>query len=413
MSAEHHDEAVKDSRQTGCIVVGGGPAGVILSLLLARRGVEVTLLEAHKDFDRDFRGDTIHPSTLEILDELGLADRLLTIPHGKIHALQVYTPKKTTTIGDLRSLNTKFPFIALMAQAKLLDFLIEECRKYPSFHLEMGANVQRLVQEDGTVKGVRYRGSDDAWHEIRAPLTVACDGRFSKVRSILGLEPVKSSPPMDILWFRLPHLPSDPDDQPVIRTHDGRFVVLLDRGDEWQFGYAILKGNYAQIKAAGIQNVREPLRILIPWMGERIDTIQDFKQITVLSVESNRLTKWYQPGVLLIGDAAHVMSPVGGVGISYAVQDAVETANLLADKLKQGTVTVDDLAEVQRVREFPVKVIQRFQTFLQENLARPALTGKADFELPLLPRILLKIPFLNRIPTRMIGFGIRKVHVKQ
>src|SRR5438552_8176987 len=226
-------ESVVDVQEATCCIVGGGPAGVILALLLARRGIPVILLEAHKDFDRDFRGDTIHPSTLEVLDQLGLTDRLLQIPHGKLRRFQVVTRQGAVTLADFSRLKTRFPYIAMLPQAQLLDFLAGEARRYPSFRLVLGANVQRLVQEGEAVVGVRYRGPDDAWHEVRAPLTVAADGRFSKVRSLLGLEPVRTAPPMDVVWFRLPRHRSDPQDTGALHIHAGHFAVLLERAGEW------------------------------------------------------------------------------------------------------------------------------------------------------------------------------------
>jgi 2-polyprenyl-6-methoxyphenol hydroxylase-like FAD-dependent oxidoreductase len=406
------DETPGDVQHTSCVAVGGGPAGVMLSLLLARQGVSVTLLEAHHDFDRDFRGDTIHPSTLEVLDQLGLADRLHQLPHGKMYAVKIHAPQGTTTLGDLRRLRTRFPYVMMLPQAKFLDFLCEEAKRSPSFRLVLGANVQRLVEEGGAVCGVRYRGEDGAWHEVRAPLTVAADGRFSKLRSLSGLEPVKMAPPMDVVWFRLPKRPADSQDEGALYIRGGHFCVLLDRADEWQVGYVILKGSYHQLKAAEIEGLRRALAEVVPWLADRVAELKDWHQVTVLSVESSRLRCWHRPGLLLIGDAAHVMSPVGGVGINYAIQDAVETANLLGPRLKEGRVTEPDLAAVQRRRELPTKAIQAFQGFMQERIARTALDPDRPFRLPLVLRVLLRLPLLRNLPGRMIGFGIRRVQVK-
>ncbi|OAI39372.1 monooxygenase [Planctomycetaceae bacterium SCGC AG-212-D15] len=404
------EEVVHDVQQTGCVVVGGGPAGVVLSLLLARKNIAVTLLEAHKDFDRDFRGDTVHPSTLEILDQLGLADRLLQIPHGELRQMRATTPSGTLTMLSFAGLKTRFPFVAVMPQSKFLDFLIEEAKKFPNFRLELGANVQRLVREDGAVKGVRYRGADAAWHEVRAPLTVGADGRFSKLRSLAGFEPVKSAPPMDVLWFRLPRKPEDKEAEGEFYIHGGRFAVAFQRPDEWQVGYVITKGNFAHVKAEGIEALRKGLVELVPWIGDRVEQLQDWKQIVVLSVESSRLPCWHQPGLLLIGDAAHVMSPVGGVGINYAIQDAVETANMLAAPLKEGKVTDAQLAAVQKVREWPVKVIQKVQGLIQEQIVKSALAG--TFKMPWIVRAIGAIPLVRTLPGRLIGFGIRRVRVE-
>ncbi len=405
-------EAVADTRQTSCCIVGGGPAGMVLALLLARKGVPVTLLEAHHDFDRDFRGDTIHPSTLEVLDQLGLADRLLQVPHGKLQSMQFCSGGKVTTVARLDRLKTRFPYIMILPQAKFLDFLAEEARKYPTFRLELGASVQRLVQEDGVTRGVRYRGADDQWHEVRAALTVGADGRFSKVRALSGIVPIKSSPPMDVLWFRLPRRPDDPRDQITFYIGGGLFVLFLDRGDEWQVGYVLMKGKFAETKAAGLDALRANLVRLVPWVADRAEHLHDWKQVAVLSVESSRVPTWHQPGLLLIGDAAHVMSPVGGVGINYAIQDAVETANILADALKAGQVSEAQLAEVQKCREPAVKAIQRFQGLVQEQVVRTALGSDRPFRLPWPARLLLAIPILRDLPAKLIAFGIRRVRVR-
>lgn len=406
-------ERVADVHQTSCCVVGGGPAGVVLALLLAHRGILVTLLEAHKDFDRDFRGDTIHPSTLEILDQLGLADRLLQIPHGELRRLQLITSQGAVTMADLSRLKTRFPFVAMLPQARFLDFLAQEAARYPAFRLVMGANVQRLVREDGVVHGVRYRGADDAWHEVRAPLTVAADGRFSKVRSLLGLEPVKTAPPMDVIWFRLPRQAEDPQDTVAFYIRGGHLVILLERAAEWQVGYVIVKGSFHELRAGGLEALRRSLAEMVPWLAGRVGHLTDWKQVAVLAVESSRLPRWYEPGVLLIGDAAHVMSPVAGVGINYAIQDAVEAFNLLAEPLQKGSVGVSDLAAVQKRREWPTRVIQAFQGQVQRQIAAPALAAGRPFRLPLLLRILLRLPVLRNLPGRLIAFGIRRVRVKE
>jgi 2-polyprenyl-6-methoxyphenol hydroxylase-like FAD-dependent oxidoreductase len=405
-------EPVADVHHTSCVVVGGGPAGVMLSLLLARRGLPVTLLEAHKDFDRDFRGDTIHPSTLEVLDQLGLADRLLEIPHGTVRRFQIVTPEGTTTMADLSGLRTRFPFVAMLPQARMLEFLVDAAKRYPCFKVIMGANVQRLVEEEGVVHGVRYRGEDDAWHELRATLTVAADGRFSKFRSLAGLEPVKTAPPMDVVWFRLPRRSSEGGDTGAIHVHGGHFAVVLERSDEWQVGYAVLKGGFPQLRVAGIEALRRSLAEMVPWLADRVELLKDWKQTSVLSVESSRLRVWHKPGLLLIGDAAHVMSPVGGVGINYAVQDAVEAANLLAEPLRGGTVTDADLAAVQARRERPVRAIQAVQRLIQRKIAGPALQTDQPFRVPFFLRLLLKTPGLRNLPGQMMAFGIRRVRIE-
>jgi 2-polyprenyl-6-methoxyphenol hydroxylase-like FAD-dependent oxidoreductase len=406
-------EAVADTYQTSCCIVGGGPAGMVLALLLARKGVPVTLLEAHHDFDRDFRGDTIHPATLEALDQLELADRLLQLPHGKLEAMQFSSNGKVTTLARFHRLKTRFPYIMILPQAKFLAFLAEEARRYPAFRLELGASVQRLVQEDGVTRGVRYRGVDDAWHEVRALLTVGADGRFSKVRSLCGAVPVKASPPMDVLWFRLPRRPGDPRDQITFYIGGGLFIFFLDRGNEWQVGYALTKGKFAETKAAGLDSLRTNLIRQVPWVAERAESLQDWKQIVVLSVESSRVPTWHQAGLLLIGDAAHVMSPVGGVGINYAIQDAIEAANVLATPLQTGQVTQAQLAEIQKRREPAVKSIQKFQGFVQDRVVKTALDKDRSFQLPWVARIVLKIPMLRDLPARLIAFGTRRARIQK
>ncbi len=411
--ATHADagETIRDSSETQCCVVGGGPAGMMLSLLLARNGVQTTLLESHKDFDRDFRGDTIHPSTLEVLDQLGLADGLQQLPHGKLHSLRIHTPAGERPMVDFRRLKTKFPYIMMLPQARFLDYLAAAAKKYPAFHLVLGANVQRLVEQDDRVVGVRYRGEDNAWHEMRAPLVVGCDGRFSKVRSLAGFVAKKTSPPMDVVWCRVTRRPGvDPEEGDFYIAH-GHLVVMLNRDDHWQIGYIILKGDFPQIRAGGIERLQQSVAAIVPWLADRIHELHDWKQISVLSVESSLLERWYKAGLLLIGDAAHVMTPVGGVGINYAIQDAVEAANLLTAPLKRGQVSLEDLAAVQQRRERPTRIIQAFQRFMQRQIVNNALQDAQPFDLPFGFRLLTSIPWLRDMPARMVAFGPRRVHV--
>ena len=410
--SESAEEPLIDSVQTNCCVVGGGPAGVMLALLLARKGVPVTLLEGHKDFERDFRGDTVHPSTLEILDQIGLAEKALKIPHGKVNSLELKTPNGKLVLGDLRRLNTKFPYVALLPQAELLDFFVSEAKKYPAFRIVMGANVQRLVQTDGVVRGVRYR-ADDGWHEVLAPLTVGADGRFSKLRSLIGTEMIKTAPPMDIVWLRFPKRPEDPHNDVLIHIVPGHFAAILERADSWQIGYAIVKGSFAQVKAAGIQALRDGMANISPWLKDRLNALEDWKQLPVLSVESSMATKWYAPGLLLIGDAAHVMSPVGGVGINYAVQDAVETANMLTESIRRGRVEVSELEAFQRLREPVVRKIQRLQGYLQDRIAGRALQAGGEFKPPWILSLISHVPILRDMPARMIAFGPKHVRLKE
>ncbi len=390
-----------------CCVVGGGPAGVVLSYLLARKGVAVTLLEAHQDFDRDFRGDTLHPSTMELMDELGLADELLKLHHAKLRTVRMQTPAEKITFADFSHIKTRFPYIVLMPQSVFLDFLVKRAQEFPNFTLKLGANAQELIEENGRTVGVKYRTTDET-RECRVPLVVACDGRFSKLRKLAGLEPVKAAPPMDVLWFRLPHNPGD-DIDVTFRINRGHMLVVLDRGDHWQFGYLILKGAFHEVREEGLDKFREAVAELVPELADRVDNITDWKQITPLNVEASRLTTWHRPGLLLIGDAAHVMSPVGGVGINYAIQDAVEAANVLAEPLKAGSVTEADLAAVQKKREFPTKVIQRFQELIQKRIVKSSLNENQAFR----PPWFLTLPVIRSLPAKLIAFGISRSRLRE
>ncbi|MDZ8106584.1 MAG: FAD-dependent oxidoreductase [Nostoc sp. DedQUE12a] len=399
-----HD--IVDVQTTDCCIVGGGPAGAVLALLLARQGISVMLLEAHKDFDRDFRGDTIHPSVMEIMEELGLSDRLLQLPHTKIRRLSIQTPQDTVTLADFSHLRTRYPYITMLPQVKFLEFITQEAEKYPSFHLVMGANVQELITENGAIQGVRYRGGG-GWHEVRAILTVGADGRHSRLRNLGEFESVETSPPMDVLWFRLPRQPEDPEGG-MGRFGQGHIIAMLDRGDEWQVAYVIPKGGYQKLRAAGLEDLKKSIVEVVPEFQQRIANLHDWSQVAFLSVESSRVKRWYHPGLLLIGDAAHIMSPVGGVGINYAIQDAVVAANVLSKPLKNRQVQLSDLAKVQHQRELPTRIIQAFQTFVQKQVFAPVLTSNRTF----VPPGFLRLPVLRDLPGRLIGLGVFPVHVK-
>ncbi|MEK6304577.1 MAG: FAD-dependent oxidoreductase [Acidobacteriota bacterium] len=409
---EHPRQSLEASQslETTCCIVGGGPAGVMLSLLLARAGVPVTLLEAHKDFDRDFRGDTIHASTLEVLDQIGLADRLHELPHAKIRELSMLSPSGVYPMADFSRLPTRFPYVMMMPQSLFLDFLVEEAKKYPHFKLIMSANVQDLIEQDSVVRGVTYR-CHDGIGEVRATLTVGCDGRFARLRKRAAMEPVSQSAPMEVLWFRLPRKPEDQDDQASPNIGLRQFIVLLGRVHEWQAGYVAASGGYQRLKSEGLSALQQSVAATVPWLADRVELLNDWHQVNVLSVEASRLIRWHRPGLLLIGDAAHVILPVGGVGINCAISDAVEAANVLTEPLRAGRVRENDLAEVQRRRERVTSIIQRFQTLLQKRILRSLESGK-PFKPPLPLRIILRVPGLRNIPARVVAFGVRRVRLE-
>jgi 2-polyprenyl-6-methoxyphenol hydroxylase-like FAD-dependent oxidoreductase len=401
---------IHDVRRATCCIAGCGPAGAMLGLLLARKGVDVLVLEKHVDFLRDFRGDTIHPSTMEIMDELGLADRLLLLPHTKASQLRFRTPRGAATLADFGYLKTRFPYLAFMPQWDFLDFVTDEAGRYPNFRLEMSAEVRELVEEDGVVRGVRYEAPDGA-HEVRAPLTVAADGRDSRVREQAGLEVVGTAPPIDVLWFRLSRRAGDPED-PTGYIGGGRFVVLINRGDYWQVGYVLPKGGDQRVRAAGLESFRRSIGEAVPELADRTGEIEDWGQVKLLSVQVNRLKRWYRPGLLCIGDAAHAMSPVGGVGINLAIQDAVGAANALADPLLKGRVESRHLRAVQRRRDLPIRVIQGLQSLVHRRIVAPAVGGGGIPSPPQPVRALLGLRIVRTLPARIIGFGIWPVHVR-
>lgn len=401
-----------DTQQTTCCIVGGGPAGAILALLLARQHVPVTLLETHRNFDRQFRGDTIHPSVMEILDEVGLAKKLHELPHAKVYGPTVVAANGSFAPIDLRRLKSQFPYIMLLPQTAFLEFITGEASKYPHFRLLMGANVQRLIDEDGAIRGIRYR-MNDGWHDVRALLTVGADGRFSQIRHLAGVQPVKTSPPMDILWFRLPCLPEDPHlpSGLLASVGKGRILVVFKRYDYWQVGYVFPKRRYEELRAAGLEAMRRSILELEPQLAKHVEHLTDWRQFSLLSVESSRCLCWYKPGLLLIGDAAHVMSPIGGVGINYAIQDAVVAANVLTRPLQSGKLELRHLAAVQRQREWPTRFIQAAQSFMQRRILSDVLQGREEFRIPWYVRFFFRIPVVRDLPARVLAFGIKRVHV--
>lgn len=392
--------------RTSCCIVGGGPGGTILALLLARLGVRTVLLEAKDDFDRAFRGDTVHPSTLELLDDIGLAIRLLDRPHGRLQRMTLRSGDTATVLGDFSRLRTRFPFIAMIPQAEFLEFIVNEAKTYSCFDMRMGSRVTDLLVEDDAVGGVRYR-DDNGVHELRADVTVAADGRSSRVRGLAGFEPRPNAAPMDVMWLVLPR---KDDEQSVdltgFRVGHGRLVVVLARATEWQLGYVILKGSRHTVKEAGLAALRAEVATLVPELADRVHTLDAWTDIHFLSVESSRIPTWHRPGVLAIGDAAHVMSPIAGVGINYAIQDAVAAANCLAEPLLSGTMCDADLAAVQRRRELPTRFIQGFQAIVQRLIVARALDDR-PFRLPLAARLVSTLPGLRNLPARIVGWGIR------
>ncbi len=401
--------SAKETIQVRCCVAGGGPAGMMLGFLLARAGLDVLVLEKHGDFLRDFRGDTVHPSTLELMHELGLLEDFLRRPHQEARQLTGYVAGEPVTIADFSHLPTRCRFVALMPQWDFLDFLAENGRQYPGFHLRMRATVTDLLEEEGRVRGVRAETPDGPL-TIRAELVVGADGRHSTTRARAGLRVQDIGAPIDVLWFRLSRHPGDPE-QPAGRFDRGRILVMIDRGDYWQCGFVIPKGTFDDIRRKGLETFRQAIAEIAPFVQDRGSELRDWDDIKLLTVVVDRLRRWYRPGLLCIGDAAHAMSPVGGVGINLAIQDAVAAANLLAQPLREGRVTTADLQRVQRRRELPTRLIQRLQVFIQDRIIRRVLASRRQLSLPLPLRLLRWFPFLQRIPARLIGIGFRPEHV--
>jgi 2-polyprenyl-6-methoxyphenol hydroxylase-like FAD-dependent oxidoreductase len=385
---------------------------MMLGLLLARQGVTVMVLEKHGDFLRDFRGDTVHPSTLRLLDELGLAEEFLGLPHSEVTKVGVTTDEGTYPIADFGRLPGKFPFLAFVPQWDFLDFLAGQARRYPTFQLRMNAEVVGLLREDGQVTGVRYRTPEDDEQEVRARLTVAADGRNSGLRVDAGLRLREFGAPMDVLWFRLPKPPeeSGPSFGGAGRVTRGRMLVRLDRGDYWQCAYLVPKGGYGVLQAAGFEAFRADLARLLP-EGTASEALRSWDDVRVLSVRVDRLARWHEPGLLLIGDAAHAMSPIGGVGINLAVQDAAAAARLLADPLRDGVVPPRCLARVRRRRLLPTAVTQLLQRQIQTRVLSRILAGDRPIGTPRVVRLLQRHPVLQGLPARAIGFGVLPEHV--
>jgi 2-polyprenyl-6-methoxyphenol hydroxylase-like FAD-dependent oxidoreductase len=396
---------------TRCCIVGGGPAGMMLGYLLGRAGIDTVVLEKHADFFRDFRGDTVHPSTLQVMDELGLIGGFLKLPHQQLQKMDGQFGGTSIRIADLSRLGVKYPFIAFMPQWDFLNFLRENGKRFPSLKVMMNADATDLVWSGDTVAGIKA-GTPEGPVEIRADLTIGCDGRHSIVREKAGLEVEELGAPMDVLWFRAGKR-GDETESVFARVETGKMMVTFDRGDYWQCAYVIAKNQYDAVKARGLDALRDEIVRLAPILKSGISDVKTWDDVKLLTVAINRLKHWTRPGLLCIGDAAHAMSPVGGVGVNLAVQDAVATANLLAAKLMSGCPPEDELDAVRRRREFPVRMTQRMQVVVQNNIISVALKpGDAPLRAPLFARIINVVPWLQGITARFIGLGVRPEHVR-
>jgi 2-polyprenyl-6-methoxyphenol hydroxylase-like FAD-dependent oxidoreductase len=400
-------------QRTTCCIVGGGPAGAMLALLLARKGVPVLLLEAHKDFDREYRADTLHPYILEILEDLGMADALHRMRHTKIRQMTAMTPTGSTLLYDFGRLKTRYPYFTMMPQAQFLAFLTEEASRYPNFQVVMGARVEHLIEHDGIIAGVRYRGTD-GMHEVQADLTIGSDGRFSRVRGLAQLASLKLAPPIDLLWFKLPGEPGDDQEEAAqLYFGAGRFLVAFDRYEYWQIGYGFLKGGYQELKASGIEGLRLQVGSLAPRFAAQMQELTDWKQVSLLSIEASHLVRWYRPGLLLIGDAAHVMSPIGGVGVNLAIQDAVAAANLLSEPLLHGHVLPKHLAAVQRKRELPTRIVQWNQQRIQRRILKNLEQADQPSEVPFMGRVIRQMPLIQRLRAHLTAYGVFPPRLKK
>jgi 2-polyprenyl-6-methoxyphenol hydroxylase-like FAD-dependent oxidoreductase len=393
-----------------CAIAGGGPAGMMLGLLLARAGVSVLVLEKHADFLRDFRGDTIHPSTLEIIHELGLLDDFLRRPHQEIRSLGGLVGDDFLELADFTRLPTHCRFMAFMPQWDFLDFLGEQARGYPNFSLITEAEVTDLVEEAGRVVGVCAE-TPVGMLTVRADLVVGADGRHSTVRQRAGLEVDDLGAPMDVLWMRLSRRPED-GGQTFGRVDSGRIFIMLNRDDYWQCAFVIAKGGFEEVQRNGLPAFRQEIARLAPYLQDRVAELRDWDDVKLLSVAVDRLRVWHRPGLLCIGDAAHAMSPIGGVGINLAIQDAVAAANALAEPLSRGTITEADLRAVQRRREFPTRATQRLQVLAQNRIIGRVLQSTAKLSAPLFMRVLTRWKLLRRLTARVIGLGFRPEHVR-
>jgi 2-polyprenyl-6-methoxyphenol hydroxylase-like FAD-dependent oxidoreductase len=395
------------SISTQCCVTGGGPAGIMLGFLLARAGVDVVVLEKHGDFFRDFRGDTIHPSTLELMHELGLLDEFLKLPHHKVVHVGGQIGDTQVTLADMSRLPTTCKFVAFMPQWDFLDFLADQAKRLPSFRLLMDTEATGLIRDGDRIIGITASNGTN----IRAELVVACDGRHSTVRDAAGFAVIDRGAPMDVLWLRLSKSSTDPG-QTLGRVDAGRIFIMLDRNDYWQCAFVIRKGGIDEVHARGLEAFRAEIARLAPFLRDRVQELASWDDVKLLTVAVNRLDSWSCPGLLLIGDAAHAMSPVGGVGINLAIQDAVAAANVLVPRLRQGGATSDDLRAVQRRREWPTRMTQGLQIAIQNRVISNVLRSTAALKAPWPVKLLGRYPALQRLPARIIGMGFRPEHIR-
>ena len=396
--------------RTHCCIVGGGPAGMMLGYLFGRAGIETLVLEKHADFFRDFRGDTVHPSTLQVMDELGLIEDFLRLPHQKLQKMEGKFGDTAIRIADLRRLHVKYPFIAFMPQWDFLNFLREKGARFKSLDVMMNANATDLIWSSDKVAGI-VADTPEGRTEIRAELTIGCDGRHSTVRQRAGLEVEEIGAPMDVLWFRAASRANE-SERLFARIQSGKMLVTFDRGDYWQCAYVIAKGQYDAVKARGLDAFRNDVAGMAPILASGISEVKSWDDVKLLTVAINRLKRWTRPGLLCIGDAAHAMSPVGGVGINLAIQDAVATANLLAAKLANGCPSESELDAVRRRREFPVRMTQAMQVVVQNNIISAAIRGgDQPLRVPMMARLVNAIPYLQGITARYVAVGVRPEHV--
>ena len=395
---------------TNCAIAGGGPAGVMLGYLLARAGADVVVLEKHADFFRDFRGDTIHPSTLEVMHELGLLDDFLKRPHQEVAGLGAKIGDEFVTIADFSHLPTHSKFLAFMPQWEFLDFLAQAGKRYATFHLRMQAEVDELLTDGDRVVGLKA-ATPQGDLEVRANLVIGTDGRHSTVRQLAGLEVEDRGAAMDVLWLRLSKNPED-GGETLGRIESGRFFIMIDRGDYWQCAFVIAKGGFNELRRKGLEAFRLALVALEPTLSDGVREIMSWDDVKLLSVRVDRLRQWYKPGLLCIGDAAHAMSPVGGVGINLAIQDAVATANILAAPLRDGTVTEEDLRKVQKRRQWPTEMTQALQVAIQNRVISNVLSMTKRPKPPFAVKLLGRFPWLRRFPARLVGMGFRPEHVE-